>query len=160
MSGRESSHRFRKRVRPVTYMFALGAAWVVAGCSSAGQASTEVHRAPRGAERPAMIAQRGGGPTRWAVAGRPHKDRLLHIFSIVEYCGGPKPRYGSVRISEKRLAVIVTAHVVPKDEGSAACAPLEITLEKTIRLHRRLGGRMLLDGSASPPARRWPRKRS
>lgn len=148
--------RYRTALRLVTFALAVVAGLVAVGCGSEGEASTEAREVVTTEGRPSMAPQRGGGPTRWAIAGPPRNDKYFHIFSVVEYCGGPKPEFGPSGISEGRAAVVLTEVVLPRGQGAGACAPLEITLEKTVRLHRALGDRALLDGSTSPPQRRWP----
>lgn len=94
----------------------------------------------------------------FTVLGRPHGNRIV-IGTGVEWCptdGEARglPRLSGVKQVDTPKAVILTAYLVARP---ATCL-VEAFAERTVRIRGGgLHGRVLLDGSVSPPKRRWPR---
>jgi hypothetical protein len=88
------------------------------------------------------------------VLGRPHGSRIT-IGWEVEWCpnGKPRARITGVKQVDKPKAVILTAYVIAPSANCLVSRPLQ----RTVSIRGGLHGRVLLDGSSSPPKQRWPR---
>lgn len=98
-------------------------------------------------------------PIEWHLINSP-EGATVRIGNPIDWCyGAPKPRISEVRIREGNRAVILTALLAnfQKPDKQGACAGVEMGVVKTVELSEDLGDRALYDGSASPPAKRWPR---
>lgn len=98
-------------------------------------------------------------PVRWKIAGEPlgHKVRVV---SEVGHCAGTeRPRIATIHIVEHPRASVITSmlKVPSRNKRGEGCAGVGVALYRTVELEGRINGRVLYDGSVSPPKRRWPR---
>src|SRR3954447_2646622 len=97
-------------------------------------------------------------PVHWSLVAV-EGERAIKVRVKFGYCAGdPKPRVEKVRQLRRSDAVIITVFgrfPQSKDEDGV-CAGLRLRIDRKLKLNERLEGRDLLDGSSSPPVRRWP----
>lgn len=130
-----------------------------AGPGSNSAASRSVRGETSRADEALGHWKRVSKPMQWTLPRDPNGARL-EISAHPEICiGRPEPRFGAIRVSGLKRAVIITARVIVfrRVAKRQTCMGVGGGIAKVLVLPAPVGSRALYDVSTDPPTRRWPR---
>lgn len=143
-----------KRIRRGSNPLIVGVALLAIGASTL---SAFAGPASRGSD--STVVAKGWDLRLGSPDPRP-KDRWVRVEVETSVCPGnqQEPRFQRVDVVHNETSVEITVYIrrFPVDPGVDPCDEVLLTLSKRVKLHRRLGNRVLLDGSKEPPKQVWP----
>ena len=108
--------------------------------------------------RPSLVGKTKVRPAQWIVWRRLGKS-TFRIGNRFGWCPNPQgkgaPRIVGVRQIDRPNRVMLISYVTSGNNSD--CLGVVAQVERVVHIRGGLRGRQLVDGSRSPPVRRWPR---